>query len=107
MKAALKKAKAETREYIQVGEPDARRMKNGTQRKFGYNAQTVVDSKRQIIVAEEAVVDETDQRQLSSMMGKAKENTGTSVLTVADAGYSSGSELKKSLSHNIVKAQHD
>lgn len=101
VKAALEQAKTQTREYIQVGEPDARRMKNGTQRKFGYNAQVVVDSTSQIIVAEEAVVDETDQRQLSSMMVKAKENTGTSVLTVADAGYSSGSELKKVAEQNM------
>ena len=101
VKAALEQATEETREYIQVGEPDARRMKNGTQRTFGYNAQAVVDGKSQIIVAEEAVVDETDQRQLASMMVKAKENTGTSVMTVADAGYSSGSELKKVADQNM------
>jgi len=92
---ALKVAGEEELRHIHEKEPDARRMKCDSGNRFGYNAQVVVDSKNQIIVAQDASNDENDLSQLSPMVEQARDNTAEAVLTVADAGYSSGSELEK------------
>jgi transposase len=95
VRAALESARKEERQHIHVHEPEARRMECEGRNRFGYNAQVVVDGQNQIIVAEDTVAEETDNRQLTAMVEEARENTEKSVLTVADAGYSSGTELGK------------
>jgi len=82
--------------YVQPLEPDARRMNThkGKQTSFGYNAQTVVDAKSQIITAAEVVSDNNDNGQLDRMIDAAESNTGRSTeVTLADGGYSNGQQI--------------
>jgi transposase len=95
VRAALDTAREEGRRHIHVKEPEAHRMECEGRNRFGYNAQVVVDSQNQVIVAEDASADETDFGQLALMVEQARDNTQKTVLTVADAGYSSGAELEK------------
>jgi transposase len=95
VREALNTAREEGRRHIHIREPEAHRMECNSGNRFGYNAQTVVDSKNQIIVAQETVTDENDLNQLTAMLEQAKDNTQKAVLSVADAGYSSGAELEK------------
>lgn len=84
--------------YVQALEPQARRMNThgGKQNTFGYNAQTVVDSKSQIITAAEVVSDNTDSSQLDPMIDAAEANTQRrSKVTLADGGYSSGEQIAR------------
>jgi len=84
--------------YVQPLEPDARRMNThrGKQNTFGYNAQTAVDSKSQIITAAEVVSDNNDNAQLDPMIDAAESNTGRcSEVTLADGGYSSGEQIAR------------
>lgn len=61
----------------------------------GYNAQIVVDSRVQIIVAQDVVRDNNDKKQLISMLNQAKRNLGrTPQSALADNGYFSEENLK-------------
>lgn len=85
--------------YVQPLEPDARRMNThrGKGNTFGYNAQTVVDSKSQIITAAEVVSDNNDTAQLDPMIEAAQSNTGRDTeVTLADGGYSSAEQIARS-----------
>jgi hypothetical protein len=60
-----------------------------------YNVQIVVDHKHKLVVEHEVVNEVTDQGQLSTMAGKAKEVLGVETLeVVADRGYYNGEEVK-------------
>src|SRR5208282_4449210 len=61
---------------ISVSDPDARRMRTGSGRVVGYNAQAAVDHQNKLIVAEDVTNEETDLRQLSGMAREAKANLG-------------------------------
>jgi transposase len=89
MRESLDKAGRNT---LVEGEPDARLMGIGRQRKIpSYNVQTAVDTETSLIL-HHAVTDEpTDNRLLFPMAEAAKTIVGTRTLrVVADAGYSSG-----------------
>jgi hypothetical protein len=59
-----------------------------------YNAQGLVDSKGQVIVAADVSDQMPDQEQLVPLLEQGRENTGCyPVETVADAGYYSGANL--------------
>jgi hypothetical protein len=79
--------------YAHPQEPQARRMECEGRNRFGYNAQVVVDAKAQVIVAAEVVTQENDLGILLPMAEAARENTGTAVPSVADAGYATSEQL--------------
>ena len=77
-------------------DPESRIMKDGASKGFeqAYNAQIVVDSKTQIIVAAEVTQESNDKKQLVPMLVKAKENLGSLPENVsADAGYFSEANI--------------
>ena len=62
----------------------------------GYNVQTVVDEKHQLIVEHEVTNDPTDHAHLAEMARRAKETLGVEQLeVVADMGYYDGAEVKQ------------
>ena len=92
---ALSQARAQGREYAHPQDPQARRMKCEGRNRFSYNAQAVVDSDSQIIVAEQVINDETDYQSLVPMIEEARENTAAVPTTLADSGYSNGEQLEE------------
>jgi hypothetical protein len=71
-------------------DPESRIMKDGATRGFeqAYNAQAVVDSTAQIIVAAAVTQEANDKQQLQPMLEKVKENCGRlPEKASADAGY--------------------
>jgi transposase len=86
---ARKNAAAPSRQYNFV-DPDSRVMKDNGQNSFvqAYNAQIVVDSQAQVIVAAELTQQTTDRRQLLPMVKSLCESAQGSPETItADAGY--------------------
>ena len=66
---------------------------NGIQ--TAYNAQTAVDSAQQVIIAADVTDEAADVQQLLPMIDQAQENlSGAITQCSADAGYSSGENLK-------------
>src|SRR6266446_1477329 len=62
----------------------------------GYNVQTAVDEKHQLIVEHEVTNDPTDHAHLAEMAVRAKETLGVEQLeVVADMGYYDGAEVKQ------------
>ena len=80
---------------ISLTDPESRSMRVGHGVEVSYNVQVVVDHKHKLVVEHEVVNEVTDQGQLSTMAGKAKEMLGVETLeVVADRGYYSGEEVK-------------
>lgn len=76
-------------------EPEACRMKTRDGVRWAYNAQVVVDSHSQIIVAQDVCAQATDHGLLVAMIEEVVDALGESAgETVADAGYYSGKELE-------------
>jgi transposase len=77
-------------------DPESRIMKDGASKGFeqAYNAQIVVESTAQIIVAEDITQESNDKKQLVPMLVKTKENLGNLPENVsADAGYFSETNI--------------
>jgi transposase len=75
-------------------EPEARMQQAGPERAFGFNAQSVVDAKHGIAVAETVVAQENDFNLLVPMVEEVRSMLGaTATDTVADKGYASSAEL--------------
>jgi transposase len=69
-------------------EPEARMMPCEGEKRFGYNAQAVVDEQSGMVVAEAVVTEETDAHQLTPMLEETENNVGqTADDTVTDKGY--------------------
>ncbi|MFZ2508222.1 MAG: IS1182 family transposase [Steroidobacteraceae bacterium] len=85
------------RNHMNPNEPEAEVLKlRGGKKEFGYNAQTVVDAKARIIVAQEVVTDANDQKQLVPMIQKAEETVGRRAdVTLADSGYHTGTAIEQ------------
>ena len=82
------------RDHLHPQEPEARVMKCEGRTDPAYNAQAVADDKVGIIVAENAVNDETDYRQLTPMVEEVKANLGeVAKETVADGQYGTVQQL--------------
>jgi transposase len=80
---------------LSLTDPDARLLAKSGQAVAGYNVQTVVDDKHQLIVASAVVNDSSDVNQLHAMSKAAKHALEVETLQVlADAGYYSSAELK-------------
>ena len=94
--AALQQLKAGRASHCHPQEPEAHRMECTEGNQYAYNAQAVVDAKKQIIVAAEVVNSPGDSGCLHPMIQEAERITGQkSGLTLADAGYSSSLQLAK------------
>jgi hypothetical protein len=93
----LREMDQQSRDQVMQQDADSRMMKLADGRKrFGYNAQVVVDEKSGLIVAEEVVQDESDNYQLTPMLEQVKENLGqVADDSVADGGYKAPSELAR------------
>jgi hypothetical protein len=98
-KRRLERAKATLAERgskgIVITDPDSRMVKTGSGIRPGYNAQIVVDSKNQIVVAAEVTQDEADNHQFVPMIEGVNENLGKfPEQTSADGGYWSKKTLE-------------
>ena len=83
-------------------EPDARVMKCRDGLLFGYNAQAVADDAAGIVVAADALTQETDNGLLAQMIEKAAETTGQPPPeTLADKGYASEQDLGQASEKNL------
>jgi transposase len=93
----LREMNRQDRDQVMPSDEDSRMMKFADGRKrFGYNAQVVVDEKSGLIVAEEVVQEESDNYQLTPMVEQVEENLGQAAEeTVADGGYKAPSELAR------------
>jgi transposase len=82
---------------VSLTDPDARSMvMHHGSTEVGYNVQTVVDEKHQLIVEHEVTNDPTDHAHLAEMALRAKEFLGVEQLeVVADMGYYDGAEVKQ------------
>lgn len=86
----------EARAQKNFTDPESRIMKDGASKGFeqAYNAQIVVDSATQIIVASGVTQETNDKKQLVPMMEKTKQNLGSLPEKVsADAGYFSETNI--------------
>jgi len=82
-------------EKINKTDPDAVFMKTSGSIKTAYNAQAAVDSTHQVVIASDVTNDAADVDQLLPMIDQAEENLSESIdQCSADAGYSSGENLK-------------
>jgi transposase len=93
----LREMDEQGRDQILPTDADSRMMKLADGRKrFGYNAQVVVDEKSGLIVAEDVVNAESDNYQLTPMLEQVEENLGrVADETAADGGYKAPSELAR------------
>jgi len=97
LKELQKKLEQSDSEKVNMTDPDAVFMKTKAGIKTAYNAQTVVDANHQVIVA-------ADVEQLLPMIEQAEEILSESINECsADAGYSSGENLK-ALEHRKTDA---
>lgn len=93
----LREMDEQGRDQVLPADADSRMMKLADGRKrFGYNAQVVVDEQSGLIVAEDVVQAESDNYQLTPMLEEVEENLGrVADETVADGGYKAPSELAR------------
>ena len=95
LKELKKKLDAGNREKVNKTDPDAAFMKTTNGIKTSYNAQVAVDAEHQVIVAADVTNQASDVEQLLPMVKQTEENTLKKVQECsADAGYSSGENIK-------------
>ncbi|MBN2541403.1 IS1182 family transposase [bacterium] len=95
VRSGLEKLDNASTSHLSNVDDDARMMKTNGRKKFAFNAQTVVDSEKGLIVGS-GVTNENDRHQLVNMLDEVNENLGNVAdETLADKGYYSGLELKK------------
>jgi len=75
-----------------AGDSDSRYMKDNNRINAGYNCQTAVDEKNNLIIAEDVTNESNDMHQINSMMKKVTEvkeelKVEKKTIVVADAGY--------------------
>lgn len=93
--ADLARLEASGETQMSLTDPDARLLVKGGQAVAGYNVQSVVDDKHNLIVASEVVNDSSDVNQLHAMAKAAKDALEAEALqALADEGYYSSLELK-------------
>lgn len=94
LQAELKESGAK---QVSLTDRDARSMvMHHRSTEVGYNVQTVVDEKHQLIVEHEVTNDPTDHAHLAEMALRAKATLGVEKLeVVADMGYYDGAEVKQ------------
>lgn len=88
---------------LSTTDEDARKMHAAQGTVIGYNAQSAVDSKHKLIVAEDVTSEGTDVQQLASVASEAKETLGVAKLeVVADPGYYSNADVTQCVEKNIT-----
>jgi transposase len=93
--ADLARLEASGETQMSLTDPDARLLVKNGQGVAGYNVQSVVDDKHNLIVASEVVNDSSDVNQLHAMAKAAKDALEAEALqALADEGYYSSLELK-------------
>lgn len=91
-------------EIFFANDPDSRYMKDNNRVNAGYNCQTAVDEKNNLIITNDVVNESNDLHQLNNMVGKVreiKEDLGEEEKTTiasADAGYFEEKEIVKASS---------
>jgi transposase len=94
IQAQLKQMDEKQEDHFQPQDEDARVMKCRGGKRFGYNAQAVVEGQNQLIVAADVVTDQSDNYQLVRMIDQVQQNLGSVAgQTVADGGYFVTTEL--------------
>ena len=94
-KSLAKKMEASEDSQISLTDPDSRAFPRKFKVGVGYNVQTAVDDKHDLIVEQDVTNAVTDIDQLSDMAIKAKETLEVENLkVVADAGYCNAKEVK-------------
>jgi transposase len=88
---------------LSTTDPDARKMHASQGTVIGYNAQSAVDAKHKLIVADDVTNDVTDLRQLANLATEAKETLEVEQLeVVADQGYYNNADVSLCLEKNIT-----
>jgi transposase/CheY-like chemotaxis protein len=88
---------------VSLTDPDSRSMRSGPTTEVCYNAQTVVDEKHKLIVANDVTNEGVDATQLAPMARQAQEILGGSGFSVvADQGYASANHVRECLDHGIT-----
>jgi transposase len=88
---------------LSTTDPDARKMHTAHGTVVGYNAQSAVDAKHKLIVADDVTSDGTDLRQLGGMAVEAKQTLAVDQLEViADRGYYNNAEVSTCVEENIT-----
>ncbi len=84
-------------------DPDSRPMMSGGRIEVCYNAQTAVDAKHKLIVAEDVTNAAGDRDQLSPLATAAQEGLGGATpVVLADQGYYHGTEIKRCLGAGLT-----
>jgi len=92
-RAAQKEMEKGTIDQVSLNDPDSRAMKKVI---VGYNVQSAVDAKHDLIVAQEVTQNANDFGQLTNMAQAAKEALGQDKLrVVADSGYEAADRLEE------------
>lgn len=107
VRSALQRVQSGETKHAHPLEPDAARMGCDGRNRFAYNAQAVVDTRAQIIVANDLTNQAADTAQLAPMLEEAasvREQIGADAkpATLADGGYAGGAQLEAA-----ARAGHD
>lgn len=106
LKAQIGSVLAELQEQdktaVNTTDPESARMRNGGQIETGYNLQAVVDERHGLIVHSEVLSQSNDGGLFSSQIQAAQETLGkVCQQACADAGFSSGEDLKIMLDQGV------
>lgn len=107
VRAALERVKSGDTKHAHPLEPEAARMECDGKNRFGYNAQAVVDAKKQVIVASDVAATADDHQQLTPMTAQAQANVAaaeSTPTTLADGGYAGAAQLSqaKAAGHDVL-----
>jgi transposase len=99
----LARLEEEEVKQLSTTDEDARKMHAAQGTVIGYNAQSAVDSKHKLIVAEDVTNEGTDVQQLAAVAAEAKETLAVEQLeVVADPGYYNHAEVSRCVEKNIT-----
>jgi transposase len=88
---------------LSTTDEDARKMRAAQGTVIGYNAQSAVDAKHKLIVAEDVTNEGTDVQQLAAVAREAKETLGVERLeVVADPGYYNNADVSLCVERGIT-----
>ena len=88
---------------LSTTDADARKMHASQGTVIGYNAQSAVDAKHKLIVAQDVTNDVTDLQQLSGLAAEAKETLAVEQLeVVADPGYCNNADVSLCVERGIT-----
>jgi transposase len=98
----LAELQQQDKKALNTTDPESARMRNGGQIETGYNLQTVVDERHGLIVHSEVLSQSNDGGLFSSQIQGAQETLGkVCQQACADAGFSSGEDLKLMLDQGV------